>query len=122
MKPTEHVRLHPICVLSHLMRACKHFNTGADPASKFRGRFQWIFASQVSLWVHYCKRDEVHFTTLLWQNNGRQNDLISQMLFSELFKIMVKKVTFIGFRGAIAPIAPPGSCNIKLSLYYWSCW
>jgi len=24
MKPTEHVLLHPICVLSHLMRACKH--------------------------------------------------------------------------------------------------
>jgi len=28
------------------------------------------------------------------------------MLFSELYKIMVKKVTFAGFRGAIAPIAP----------------
>jgi len=26
MKPTEHVRLHPICVLSHLMCACKHWN------------------------------------------------------------------------------------------------
>jgi len=28
------------------------------------------------------------------------------MLFSELYKIMVKKVTFVGFRGVIAPIAP----------------
>ena len=30
------------------------------------------------------------------------------MLFSELYKIMVKKFTFVGFRGrgAIAPIAP----------------
>jgi len=32
--------------------------------------------------------------------------LISRTLFSELYKIMVKKVTFVGFRGAIAP---PGS-------------
>jgi len=29
------------------------------------------------------------------------------MLFSELYKILVKKVTFLGFRGAIAPIAHP---------------
>jgi len=65
------------------------------------------FGRQVSLRVHYCKRDEVYFTTLLRQNNGRQNGLISRMLFSELFKLMVNKVTFIGFRGeAIAPIAP----------------
>jgi len=26
MKPIEHVLLHPICVLSHLMPACKHCN------------------------------------------------------------------------------------------------
>jgi len=31
------------------------------------------------------------------------------MLFSELYKIMVNKVTFVSFRGATAPIAPPGS-------------
>jgi len=29
------------------------------------------------------------------------------MLFFKLHKIMVSKVTFVGFRGAIAPIAPP---------------
>jgi len=28
------------------------------------------------------------------------------MLFSELYKTMVGKVTLLGFRGAIAPIAP----------------
>jgi len=33
---------------------------------------------------------------------------MSRMLFSELQKIMVKKFTFVGVRGAIAPIAPPG--------------
>jgi len=26
MKPIEHVLLHPICVLSHLLCACKHCN------------------------------------------------------------------------------------------------
>jgi len=57
---------------------------GADPASKFRGAISIIFGSHVSLRVHYCKRDEVYFTTLLWKNNGRQNSLISRMLFSEL--------------------------------------
>ena len=35
-----------------------------------------ILSSQVSLRVHYCKRDEVYFTTLLWQNNGHQNSVI----------------------------------------------
>jgi len=29
------------------------------------------------------------------------------MLFSELLKIVVKKIIFVGFRGVIAPIAPP---------------
>jgi len=29
------------------------------------------------------------------------------MLFSEMHVTMVNKITFIGFRGAIAPIAPP---------------
>jgi len=39
---------------------------GADPASKFRGVISVIFGSQVSLWCHYCKRDEdtVHNTVV----------------------------------------------------------
>jgi len=32
------------------------------------------------------------------------------MLFSEMQNNMVKKVTFLGFRGAIAPIALPWIC------------
>jgi len=32
---------------------------------------------------------------------------MSRMLFSELFKIMVKKVTFVGFRGGDRPNRPP---------------
>jgi len=39
--------------------------TGADPASAVRGVISVIFGCQVSLRVHYCKRDEVCFTTLL---------------------------------------------------------
>jgi len=31
------------------------------------------------------------------------------MLFSELYKIMVSKATFLRFRRSIASIAPPGS-------------
>ena len=76
---------------------------GADPASKFRGAISVIFGTQVSLWVHYCKRDKVNFTTLLWQNNGRQNGLIPRMIFSELYKIMTNKVILLGFRGGGAP-------------------
>ena len=77
------------------------------------GAISVIFGSQVSWRVHYCKRHEVYFTTLGWQNSGCQNGLLSRMLFSGLYKIMVKKVTFIGFSGrgwVMAPIAlPPGS-------------
>jgi len=36
--------------------------------------------------------------------------LISRMLFSELYKIMVNEVTLAGFRGAIAP--SPGSAPV----------
>jgi len=62
----------------------------ANPASKFRGAISVLFGSQVSLRVHYCKRDEVYSTPLLWQNNGRQNGFISRMLFSDLYKIIEK--------------------------------
>jgi len=52
------------------LRSCVIHNdvseAGSDPASKFRGgAISVIFCSQVSLRVHYCKRDVVCFTTLL---------------------------------------------------------
>ena len=80
-----------------------HTNQGRIQPVSLRGVISEKFGSQVSLRVHYCKKDEVYFTTLLWQNNRCQNGLISRMLFSELCKIMVNKVTFVGFKGAIAP-------------------
>ena len=93
-------------------------SAGAGPANEFRGgAISVIFGSQVSLRIHFCKRDGVYLTTLLWQNSLRQNGLISRMLFSELHKIIVKKVTFVGFRGAIAPIASPWirpCCSVTL--------
>ena len=57
----------------------------ANPASKVKGAISVTFGSQVSLRVHYCKRDEVYFTTLLWQNNGSQNGLIIE---SDVFRIV----------------------------------
>jgi len=88
----------------------RHWRPEADPASVIRsGAISVIFTSQVS-WLRYCKRDEVLLTTILWQNSGRQNGLISRIislisLFSDFYEIMLNKVIFIGFRGAIAPIA-----------------
>jgi len=84
-----------------------------------------IFASQVSSRLRYrFKRDEANYTTLLWQNNGRYNDLTSQMLFSELYKSMVNKVTFVGFRGEIVPSAPtpldpPLTTTSETSAVHW---
>jgi len=62
-----------------------------------------LFAGQVPQRLRYCKRDNVYFTTLLYQNNGRQNVLISRMLFSGFKKIMMNEVAFAGFWGVIAP-------------------
>ena len=87
-----------------LFKKSRDLNPGADPARKFRGEISVVFGSQVSLRVLYCNRDDVYFTTLLWQNKRRQNGLTSRMLFSELHKM--NKVTFVGFKGAITLIAP----------------
>jgi len=43
---------------------------------------------------------------MLCQNNGRQNGLASRMVFSELYKITVSKVTFAGLGEPITPNAP----------------
>ena len=52
------------------------------------------------------ERWKVYFTTLLWQNNGRQNGLLTRMLFSELYKIMVNKLPSVGFGGDRSPQFP----------------
>ena len=92
--------------MSGLPRSCCRWPRGGSSQYVSGGTIWMIVGSPISLWVHYCKRDKVYFATLLWQNNGRQNGLISRMLFSELFKIMVKKAIFAGFRGR-SPQSPP---------------
>jgi len=65
---------HDHCACSCLRR--KH---GRIQPVTLGGVISVLFGSQVSLRVHYCKGDEVYFTTPLWQNNGRQNGLTSRM-------------------------------------------
>jgi len=44
-----------------------------------------------------------------------------EMLFAELYKIMLNKVTFLGFRGEIAPISPPlDPCGQTLRAFFAS--
>jgi len=41
------------------------------------------------------------------------------MFFSELYKIMVKKVAFIGFKGPIAPPPGPAPASVFLVLFFF---
>jgi len=47
MKPIEHVLLHPICVLSQLMCACKRCNVKLS-------LYYWIHWS--SWWIYHVKK------------------------------------------------------------------
>ena len=64
-----------ICEIGGLL--LRHF-------SKIIRRFQWYLVVKSHKGFVKCKRDEVYFTTPLWQNSGQQNDLRSLMLFSEI--------------------------------------
>ena len=136
-------QLHPVqvrCVLTKnerrrspslfccTFRDMQHFAQHSSPLDEpSQGRIQPVrlrgqaisvlFGTQVLCRFRYCKRDEAYFTALLWQNNGRQNSLKSQMLFSDLYKIMVKEVTFTGFRGGGA-IDPLGSASSLAELSF----
>ena len=53
-------------------------------------------------------RSAALFTTLLWQNNGRQYVLISRMVLSESYKFIVEKDTFACFKsGDLPPLDAP---------------
>jgi len=43
MKPIEHVVLHPICVLSYLMCACKHCNVKSSSYYWTHWSCWWIY-------------------------------------------------------------------------------
>ena len=71
------------------------------------GRFQWYLV--VKTHTSFATVREIKYTSqhCCDKTMDDKNSLISRMFFSELYKIMVNKVTFVGFRGAIAPIAFP---------------
>ena len=96
--------LYPKCAISQTMKVREvsvimRSSPGADPASKIKGgTISVIFSSQVSLRVYFVRG--LKYTSQHRCDNkiGRQNGLIWRMLFSELYKIVVKKVTFVGFK------------------------
>jgi len=53
---------------------------------RLAGMISVIFGNQVLLQVHNCRRDEVYFTTLLWQNNGRKMALYRECCFPNCTK------------------------------------
>jgi len=88
--------------------ACVNWNrlatrAGADPASKFKFYFRLDFGSQVSLPVDYCKPNGVYFTIKQW--TAKWPYIVNAV--SEMQKNMVKKVTFLGFRGSDRPNLHP---------------
>jgi len=96
----------------HVFGACIEITlceARADPVSKFTGgNFSNIWESSLMTGSLLYKRRSILQKILLWQNNGRQNRMISRMLFFELYKIMVNNVTFVGFRGGrSSPVDPP---------------
>ena len=68
------VRIAPITLLAGSAR-------DADPARNVRGTISVIFGNQVFLRVHYCKRDEVRFTTLLCKPIDRKMALYRECCF-----------------------------------------
>jgi len=82
-----------------------HSQGRIQPVS-LRGAISVIFHSHVSLRVHSNQRGSI-IHSIAVTKNGRQNGLISRMLFSKLYKIMVKNVTFLGFRGGRSPQSYP---------------
>ena len=90
-----------------LMRLSK---PGVDPASKVSGgAISVIFGSQVSLRAHYCKRDEVYFTTLLWKTMEGKMALYRESYFSNCTNSWWIKLLSWVLGRAIASIAPSGS-------------
>jgi len=72
-------------------------------------------SSLITSWLLYATWSIAYFTTLLWQNNEGPYGLILRMVLSELYKIMVKNVTFVSFRGSDRPNRPP----LDPPLYRW---
>jgi len=97
--------------------------TNSLSVTQSQGRIQSVrlggrFQKYLLVKSHYgfaTVRDEVYITTQLWQNNGRQNVLVSRMLFSKLYKILVNKVTFVSLRRQSPPWIHSWPVNPRLS-------
>ena len=91
--------------------------SGSDPISKVSGAISIILGSRVLLRVHYRKRDEVYFRTLLWQTMDGNMALYRECFFrivwnhSEknyfgdaiLIKVMKQGIVFFGCSGSCKP-------------------
>jgi len=66
-----------------------------------------IFASQVSQRLRTVQEMKYTSQHCCDKNNGWPNGLISRMLFSVLYKIIVNKVNFSGFTGRSLPWISP---------------
>jgi len=50
IRPIEHILLHPICVLSHLICACKHCH---------RKLFSYCWTHWSCLWIYHFKNTDL---------------------------------------------------------------
>jgi len=73
------------------------------------GAISVIFGSQVSLRVHSVKEMKYTSQHCCDKTVDGKMALYRECCFLNCSKIIVKKVTFVGFRRVIAPIAPRGS-------------
>ena len=81
------------------------------------GEVDWsnIWLSSLSLGVHSCKRDEVYFHCCDKTMDGKIA-LYGECCFPNLHKMMVNKVTFVGFRGRSPPPLNP---HLLPTVYIW---
>jgi len=90
MKPIEHVLHHPICVLSHLMCACKHCNVKLS-------LYYWTHWS--CWWIYHFKKRRIHeiFDMIRPRHQGRLKNQIwvKKLSVGALHGHMRKTPTFV---------------------------
>jgi len=99
--------------------ACRSFSISTVVATTFKSTDGSVWdkwsANAMSLFIHakaprgITRSDGARGKKQVWRFHVRW-----RMLFSELYKLIVNNVTFVGFRGAIAPIASPWSAWMRV--------
>ena len=105
--PVQSVLLNSTIVTDWPKWLCPEHSDGRIQPGSLAGAISVIFGSQVSLRVCYCKRD-FKYTS---QHCCDKTMVVKMALnrecwFSELYKIMANKVTFVVVEGAIGPLNP----------------